>query len=172
LDGTRARKGEVIEEAIRRFNKLEGNPIERRQVLMIGDRSFDVLGAKEAVITSLGVSYGFARPGELKEAGADFVIQTVAELYALFCGCLSILFAILSRGSGFRMPDKAIAGFIASSFAIVIAVLLSIAVLYVEQFLKQRFGADVLNDPVKVQQLLNELADSYMNSLRTGGNGL
>ena len=76
--------------------------------------------------------------------------------------------------SGKRLSDadKAIAGFIASSFAIVIAVLLSIAVLYVEQFLKQRFGADVLNDPVKVQQLLNELADSYMNSLRTGGNGL
>ncbi len=90
LDGTRARKGEVIEEAIRRFNKLEGNPIERRQVLMIGDRSFDVLGAKEAGITSLGVSYGFARPGELKEAGADFVIQTVAELYALFCGASSL----------------------------------------------------------------------------------
>lgn len=100
--------------------------------------------------------------------GLSFTIP----IYALFCGCLSILFALLSRGSGFRMPDKAIAGFIASSFAIVIAALLSIAVLYVEQFLTQRFGADVLNDPVKVQQLLNELADSYMNSLRTGGNGL
>lgn len=100
--------------------------------------------------------------------GLSFIIP----VYALFCGSLSILFAILSRGSGFRMPDKAIAGFIVSSFAIVIAILLSIATLYIQQFLTQRFGADILDNPAKLQQMLNELFQNYTNSLQTGGNGL
>lgn len=100
--------------------------------------------------------------------GLSFIIPP----YALFCGCLSILFAILSRGSGFRMPDNAIAGFITSAFAIVIALLLSIVVLYVQQFLVERFGADVLEDPLKMKQMLNELLQNYRNAPQTGGSGL
>jgi phosphoglycolate phosphatase len=86
LDGTRSRKSEVIEEAIRRMEEREGSSINRRQVIMIGDRSFDVLGAEEVGVDSIGISYGFAEPGELEQAGADFVIRTVAELHAIFCG--------------------------------------------------------------------------------------
>ena len=100
--------------------------------------------------------------------GLSFLIP----VYALLCGSLSILFAILSRGSGFRMPDKAIAGFIASAFAIVIAILLSIAVLYMQQFLTQKFGADILDDPAAMQKMLNELMQNYKDSLQTGGSGL
>ena len=93
-------------------------------------------------------------------------------VYSFFCGSLSILFATLSRGSGFRMPDKAIAGFITSSFAIVIAAILFIATLYLQQFLAQRFGADVLEDPVALQKDLNEWMLQYLNTLQTGGGGL
>lgn len=100
--------------------------------------------------------------------GLAFIIP----VYGLFCGCLSILFANLSRGSGMKIPEKALAGLITSLFAIVIALLLSIASLYLQQFLAQRFGADVLQDPVKLQKMLNELMQSYMNDLQTGGSGL
>lgn len=93
-------------------------------------------------------------------------------VYGLFCGCLSILFATLSRGSGLKMPEKALAGLITSVFAIVIAILLSIATLYLQQFLTQKFGAEALQDPAKLQNMLDELMQSYMNSLQTGGSGL
>lgn len=100
--------------------------------------------------------------------GLAFIIP----VYGLFCGCLSILFATLSRGSGLKMPDKALAGFITSIFAIVIAILFSIAALYLQQLLAQKFGADVLQDPTKLQNILDELMRSYMNELQTGGSGL
>ncbi len=97
---------------------------------------------------------------------------SAAPFYAFFCGCMSILFATLSRGSGLKMPDKALAGFITSIFALVITTLLFLAVLYLRQILAQRFGKDVLEDPVAMQKALNELANSFFSPLETGGNGL
>ena len=99
--------------------------------------------------------------------GLAFIIP----IYGLFCGCLSILFATLSRGSSLRMPEKALAGFITSAFAIVIALLLFIASLYL-QFLTQQFGAEALEDPASLQKALDELLRSYIDKLQTGGKGL
>lgn len=78
MDGRRSRKSEVIEETLRRFRKTQ--PMANGEILMIGDRKFDVLGAKETGLDSVGVYYGFAEPGELEAAGADYVVDTVAEL--------------------------------------------------------------------------------------------
>lgn len=100
--------------------------------------------------------------------GLAFIIP----IYGLFCGCLSILFATLSRGSSLRMPEKALAGFITSAFAIVIALLLFIASLYLQQFLTQQFGAEALEDPASLQKALDELLRSYIDKLQTGGKGL
>ena len=48
---------------------------------MIGDRKFDVLGAKACGIDCVGVEFfGFAAPGELADAGAVAVVETPAEL--------------------------------------------------------------------------------------------
>lgn len=92
--------------------------------------------------------------------------------YSLFCGCLSILFAILSRGSGLKMPDKAIIGLITSTIAIIITGLLFFAALYLQQYLIQKFGADALKDPQTLQNLILEQFDQFLNQLRTGGGGL
>ena len=100
--------------------------------------------------------------------GLAFIIP----IYGLFCGCLSILFATLSRGSSLRMPEKALAGFITSAFAIVIALLPFIASLYLQQFLTQQFGAEALEDPASLQKALDELLRSYIDKLQTGGKGL
>lgn len=84
LDGRRARKEEVVEEALRQLLGEEAlaqqslRPIE--DVVMVGDRKFDIQGAKRFGIASIGVRYGYAGQGELEEAGADRIAATVEEL--------------------------------------------------------------------------------------------
>ena len=47
---------------------------------MIGDRKQDILGAKQCGIAALGARFGYAEPGELETAGADYLVDTVAQL--------------------------------------------------------------------------------------------
>ncbi len=78
LDGTRENKDEVVREALNRL--FDGKPIQKEQVYMIGDRSYDVEGAKALGIESVGVTYGFGGMEELKEAKADYIVRSVEEL--------------------------------------------------------------------------------------------
>ncbi len=51
------------------------------EILMVGDRKFDVLGAGACGIDCVGVTFfGYAAPGELEEAGAVAVVHTVEDL--------------------------------------------------------------------------------------------
>jgi phosphoglycolate phosphatase len=36
-------------------------------------------------LTPIGVSYGFAPEGELEKAGAEYIVDTVEELYLVLC---------------------------------------------------------------------------------------
>lgn len=81
LDGTRSRKKEVVEEALRQL--LQGQKNEYDRSVMIGDRKFDILGAKEFGLTGVGVSFGYAKKGELEAAGADYIVDTVEQLETL-----------------------------------------------------------------------------------------
>ena len=74
LDGTRERKEEVVEFAM---SVCRAHPDE---VLMIGDRSYDVLGARAHGIDSVGVLWGYGTRQELEEAGAIGVYETVYDL--------------------------------------------------------------------------------------------
>lgn len=78
LDGTRVEKSEVVEEALRQL--FGDQPIEYDKVYMIGDRKFDVEGAKALHIESVGVTYGYGGMEELKEAKADYIVRSVEEL--------------------------------------------------------------------------------------------
>ena len=88
LDGTRTTKEEVVEEALRCLlpENLFREMMETKgrykydTVVMVGDRRFDVEGAKEYHIVSVGVTYGYAVQGELAKAGADEIVETVEEL--------------------------------------------------------------------------------------------
>lgn len=77
LDGRRNAKEEVVEEV---FCRLQHKPEDYDAAIMVGDREYDVKGAKRWGMISVGVSYGFAFPGELEAAGADYVVETVEEL--------------------------------------------------------------------------------------------
>lgn len=78
LDGTRSDKEEVVEEALRQL--FGDQPVDREQVYMIGDRSYDVEGARKAGVESIGVTYGYGGMEELKAAKADYIVRSVEEL--------------------------------------------------------------------------------------------
>lgn len=77
MNGKRNRKEDVINYA------LEISGAEREETVMVGDRNFDILGAKSAGISSIGVLYGFGTEAELREAGADFIAKTPKEVFEL-----------------------------------------------------------------------------------------
>ena len=61
VDGQRDSKALVVGEALRRL----GSPI-RRRVLMVGDRSHDVLGAAAHGIGCAGVLWGYGTPSRAR----------------------------------------------------------------------------------------------------------
>lgn len=79
LDGRRTAKGEVIAYALEKCLITD-----RSQVLMIGDRKHDILGAKENKIDSMGVLFGYGTKEELLLAGADYIVESVEEMYHFF----------------------------------------------------------------------------------------
>jgi len=80
LDGTRVEKSEVIAAVL---SEIE-NP-ELDSILMVGDRKFDILGAKENKIAVIGVAYGYGGHAELEEAKPNYIITTVTELKKILC---------------------------------------------------------------------------------------
>lgn len=75
MDESRGTKHEVIEYAI---GKLDG--VSRGDILMVGDREHDILGAKASGLGSMGVLYGYGDRAEHEAAGADYIVETVEEL--------------------------------------------------------------------------------------------
>ena len=66
------------------FARLEITEEQKKEVIMIGDRKYDILSAKECNIAALGVSYGFAQENELEECKADYILNEVSELLSFF----------------------------------------------------------------------------------------
>jgi phosphoglycolate phosphatase len=64
---------------------LEGLPHARRPV-MVGDRKFDVLGARAHELPCIGVLWGIGSERELREAGATALAREPGELVALLGG--------------------------------------------------------------------------------------
>ena len=73
MDGTRTDKAEVIAYALKQIPAEYNN----KKVLMVGDRSHDIIGAKKNGIDCAGVLFGYGSREELEEAGADFVADSV-----------------------------------------------------------------------------------------------
>ena len=53
------------------------------RAVMIGDRDLDILGAQEAGIDSIGVTYGYGTRQELESAHSNAVISNLNELYGV-----------------------------------------------------------------------------------------
>ena len=77
-------KEDVIREAMSRLGLTAA---QRDEILMVGDRKFDVLGARACGIACVGVEFfGYAQPGELAQAGAVAVVRTAEELETYILG--------------------------------------------------------------------------------------
>lgn len=69
-------KEDVVRETLRQLGVEDP-----AQALMVGDRKFDVQGARACGVDCAGVEFfGYAPPGELQEAGAVTVVSTPEEL--------------------------------------------------------------------------------------------
>lgn len=77
LDGTRTNKGDLIEHLLR----LEC--ISPLDAVMVGDRKHDIVGAKHNKLRSIGVTWGYGSPEELRDAGADSIVETPLQLLEL-----------------------------------------------------------------------------------------
>ena len=81
MDESRNTKEAVIEEALSQLKNTDRyGQYSPDKCVMIGDRKYDIYGAKYFGLRNIGVSYGFAPEGELEEAGADVIVDTVEEL--------------------------------------------------------------------------------------------
>ena len=80
MDGSINTKTAVIQEA---FSRMGIDDEIKSQVIMIGDREHDIIGAKNCGIESVGVYFGYAEDGELEAAGAEYIVDTVAQLKEL-----------------------------------------------------------------------------------------
>ena len=59
---------------------LEALGADRERAILIGDTKYDVAGARRCGIPCIGVGYGYAAPGELKQAGADYLVPDLPAL--------------------------------------------------------------------------------------------
>ena len=75
MSETRTNKEEVLQYALD-----ENNILDVSSVLMIGDRKFDILGAKKFDIDSVGVLYGFGNREEFENAGANYIVESPMEI--------------------------------------------------------------------------------------------
>lgn len=74
LDGTRSTKGDLIHHILLTEN------LSPSTVVMVGDRSHDIIGAKHHNLSSIGVTYGYGTEQELKVYGADFIAHSPDDI--------------------------------------------------------------------------------------------
>ena len=75
MDSKRTTKREVIEYALQQLG-IE----DTASVLMVGDRCFDVEGAKSFGIDCMGVLFGYGSEEELKTSGAKYIAATTSDV--------------------------------------------------------------------------------------------
>lgn len=78
MNGENMTKGQVINGVLQEFS------LDAAKTLMVGDRSYDVIGAKENGLDCAGVLYGYGSKSELKDSGADYIIESVHKLTKFF----------------------------------------------------------------------------------------
>ena len=76
LDGTRDVKADVIAYLLQTVTNVEN-------AVMVGDTTFDVIGAAAHNIPAIGVSWGFGELEDIRSAGAVAIAHSMDELYEL-----------------------------------------------------------------------------------------
>lgn len=77
LDETMTEKDEVIRWV------MEKNNLEKEKTIMIGDRKYDIDGARKNNIASLAVLYGYGSKEELENSRPDYLCETIQDILAV-----------------------------------------------------------------------------------------
>lgn len=80
MDSSRVSKSDVVAYALE-----AANVVNRDEAVMIGDREYDIIGAKNNGISSVGVLYGYGTKEELISAGANYIAASPLELLTTIC---------------------------------------------------------------------------------------
>ncbi|USK60652.1 HAD family hydrolase [Peribacillus asahii] len=75
LDGTRTAKTEIIQYILDKYNTYKLDDF-----IMIGDRKYDMIGAKNTGIDSIGVTYGYGSFEELSDSHPTHIVNSVEEI--------------------------------------------------------------------------------------------
>ncbi|MCL2398311.1 MAG: HAD hydrolase-like protein [Defluviitaleaceae bacterium] len=86
LDGTRSHKNEIIDMVL---NSLD--PQRQYASVMIGDRKYDIIGANEQNIKSIGVTWGFGSREELEKEAPTLIVDSMEELQRILLGDWNML---------------------------------------------------------------------------------
>lgn len=78
MDETRTEKQDVIRYVLEQCEEKELD-----KIVMVGDRSYDILGGHAEGMKVIGVLYGYGDLKELSEAGADALATTPQEVAEL-----------------------------------------------------------------------------------------
>ena len=78
MDETRNEKADIIAYALEQIADAD-----KSKIVMVGDRKFDILGARENGIDSIGVLYGYGSRTELEEAQATHIVEKPEDLLRL-----------------------------------------------------------------------------------------
>ena len=76
LDKSRASKSAVIAYLMDACGRQDN-------MVMVGDTAFDVLGAAEHGIPTVGVAWGYGKRADMEKAGAAAIAENMEELYGL-----------------------------------------------------------------------------------------
>ncbi|NMB39701.1 MAG: HAD family hydrolase [Firmicutes bacterium] len=77
LDGSRTNKAELISTVIKRLGG------DNKSKVMVGDRKYDILGAKANDIDVIGVTYGYGEKKEIELAEPTWIVDSVSSLKKL-----------------------------------------------------------------------------------------
>ena len=80
LDGKISKKGQVIQCVIDQIGEEHLG-----EMVMVGDREHDVIGAREHGLPCVGVLYGYGSREELESAGAARICPDVESLISILC---------------------------------------------------------------------------------------
>ena len=77
MDESLVAKADIMRNAL---NILGITDAMKGEVLMVGDREHDIIGAKKNQVASLGVLYGYGDREELETAGADYIVKHASDI--------------------------------------------------------------------------------------------
>ena len=82
MEGRHTDKAEIVEEVLHRL----GMENRREEVVLVGDRKYDIIGARQRGVGTIGVSYGYGSREELELEWPDCIVDTVTELRNVLIG--------------------------------------------------------------------------------------